>query len=104
MPIWQMALFQKKTCEDYVTELRNTLQIIADMPNTEDALVKAHALAKRGLQLLKRIADLDVSTSKAAENQLRLILAAEEYRILRPQAIAGLYFAEKLEQFCTDTL
>lgn len=99
-----MALFQKKTCEDYVTEIRNILQIIADMPNTEDAIIKAHALAKRGLQQLKKIADLDASTSKATENQLRLIIAAEEYRILRPQAIAGLYFIEQLEKFCAERL
>lgn len=85
--------------EDMIEETKQLLTTIIDMSGNIENLEKIQFMAKRGLQLLKKISKIDKRSAAALEGKLRLILAATQksMKSIRPNANAGIVFIESLE-------
>ncbi|MEM4239863.1 MAG: hypothetical protein QXM31_02360 [Candidatus Woesearchaeota archaeon] len=109
-----MAVFGRKTCADYVDEIRRRLEIIASYPDAIPsrpagiALVSAaRAQAKRVRTILKKISALNQKASSGMHNALLLIESADtldKYAMIKPQAALALKFFEDIESACRAKL
>ncbi len=97
-------MLDKRTCLGILEEIERIMKTIASLEDRPEALLAARALARRALQMLKKVADLDIRTARALENNLRLLQDAQVHRMLRPQVLSTGGLVEYLKGQCAGRL
>lgn len=106
-----MAFFAKKTCDDFLQEIRRHLELIASYPETAPSLnaekelrSAAQHLINRALQTLKKVDALDQKTALGLQKTLLLAEVESKFERLRYHAQSALMFLPDLEKACAAKL
>jgi hypothetical protein len=106
-----MGIFSRKTCADFLSEIRRHLEVIAAYPRQtpslgaeKEMMLAAQMRAHRALYLLKKVDALDRKSADALRGKLYIIETAEKYSALQPNAASALLLIEHLESECEAKL